>query len=165
MTWFIPGKSPIKTDTIYREVAIDKNSGLRTCHFDENTRFEVYEFWPSDLLKIFKQAGISRRAPPLYAPGCALTGTVGLSPQITSPQTELRYIVQANATLKNKIPLTAVTDADVATIYWFINETYLAKTRPDQPFLWNAKAGKFVVRVVDDHGLSDARDIVIQVDS
>lgn len=164
-TWFIPGKSPIKSDTTYREVAIDKNTGLRTCHFNENTRFEVYEFWPSDLLKIFKQAGIQRRSPPPYEPNCTLNGNIGISPQITSPQTELSYILRANSTQNTQIPLTAVTDADVASLYWFINDTYLAKTRPDQSFLWTAKAGKFVIRVVDDHGRSDARDISIQMDS
>ena len=164
-TWFIPGKSPIKSDTIYREVAIDKTTGLRTCHFNENTRFDIYEFWSSDLLKIFKQAGIQRRSPPLYEPNCILNSNLGFSPQITSPQTELSYILRANSTQKTQIPLSAVTDADVAAIYWFINETYLAKTRPDKPFLWTAKAGHYIVRVVDDHGRSDARDINIQVDS
>ncbi|KTD26191.1 penicillin-binding protein 1C [Legionella maceachernii] len=166
MTWFIPGKSPIKTDTIYREVAINKTTGLRTCHFNENTRFEVYEFWPSDLLTIFKQAGIQRRIPPPFESNCSLTqSSMGLNPQITSPQTELSYIVRANATQNMQVPLSAVTDADVGAIYWFINETYVAKTRPDEPFLWKAKPGKFVVRVVDDHGRSDARDIHIQMDS
>lgn len=164
-TWFIPGKSPIKSDTIYREVAIDKLTGLRTCKFNENTGFEIYEFWPSDLLKIFKRAGIQRRIPPAYNPDCALNEQRGLSPQITSPQTELKYIVQANEQQKTKIPLTAVTDADVRVLYWFINEAYLAKTHADEPFLWPAKAGKFTIRVVDDHGRSDARDITIQIDS
>lgn len=164
MTWFIPGKSPIKTDSIYREVGIDKNTGLRTCHFNENTRFEIFEFWPSDLLKIFKQAGIQRRVPPAFEPGCNLTPTnFGLSPQITSPQTDLSYIVRANSAQKAEIPLSAVTDADVAAVYWFINEAYLAKTKPDEPFLWQAKPGKFVIRVVDDHGRADARDINIEM--
>lgn len=163
MTWFIPGKSPIKSDTIYREIAIDKNTGLRTCHFDDNTRFEIYEFWPSDLLRIFKQAGIQRRTPPFFDPSCSPQGHPGLSPQITSPQTGLSYILRTNASEKTQIPFIAVTDAGIETLYWFINETYLAKTRADQPFLWQAKAGKFVVRVVDDHGLSDARDIEIQI--
>ncbi|KTD36274.1 penicillin binding protein 1C, peptidoglycan biosynthesis [Legionella nautarum] len=164
MTWFIPGKSPIKTDTIYREVAVDKNTGLRTCHFNENTRFEIYEFWPTDLLKIFKQAGIQRRVPPVFESDCHVTQTnFGLSPQISSPQTELSYILRANSAQNTEIPLSAVTDADVASIYWFINEVYLAKTRPDEPFLWQAKPGKFVIRVVDDHGRSDARDINVEM--
>jgi penicillin-binding protein 1C len=165
MSWFIPGKSPIQTDTIYREVAIDNKTGLRTCHFDENTHFEIYEFWPSDLLKIFKQAGIQRRIPPFYEPDCALSGNLGLRPQITSPQSENSYIMRANSTHNDQIPLSAVTDADVKHLYWFINDAFLAKTRPDQAFFWHAKPGKFVIRAVDDHGLSDARDITVQLDS
>lgn len=164
MTWFIPGKSPIRSDTIYREVAIDKNTGLRVCHFDENTRFEIYEFWPTDLLKIFKQAGIQRRSPPQFTPECSLVSSKGLSPHITSPQSGLSYILPANSKQKTKIPFTAVTDADISNMHWFINGIYLGKSRPDQPFLWEAKAGKYVVRVVDDHGLSDALEIIIQID-
>lgn len=161
-TRFIPGKSPIQSDTIFREVAIDGQTGLRTCHVDAHTRFEVYEFWPTDMLHIFKQAGIQRRSPPPYMPGCALTGLVAVSPTITSPQTELRYIVRAHPRLPTNIPLTAVVDADVRTLYWFMNETYLGKTRPDEPFLWQAKSGEYVVRVVDDHGLADARNLHVQ---
>lgn len=162
MAWFIPCKSPIKSDTIYREVAIDGRTGLRTCHIDKHTRFEIYEFWPTDLLKIFKQAGIQRRTPPPYAADCLLTNPTGLSPQITSPQAELRYIISTATTQNSKIPLTAVADGDVVTLHWFINETYLGKTHPDEPLIWRAKAGKFVVRVVDDHGRSDAHDIVVR---
>jgi penicillin-binding protein 1C len=165
MTWFIPGKSPITSDSIYREVAIDKITGLRSCHSDKNTRFEIVEFWPTDLLKIFNQAGIKRKLPPPYAPGCVLTGVTGTSPHITSPQTGLRYIIRADAREKTRVPMTAVVDGDVAVLYWFVNETYLGKTRPDEPFLWDAKAGKQVVRVVDDHGLSDACDIMVRVES
>ncbi|HAT8850132.1 TPA: penicillin-binding protein 1C [Legionella pneumophila subsp. pneumophila] len=162
-TWFIPGKSPIKTDTIFREVAINGKTGLRTCHIDENTRFEVYEFWPSDLLRIFRRAGIQRHTPPFFEPGCALSGNSGISPQITSPQAGVSYIVHANTQSNKIIPLTAVTDAGIAHLYWFINESFVAETKSDEPYLWQAKPGKYVVRVVDDRGLSDARDIIIQM--
>jgi penicillin-binding protein 1C len=30
----------------------------------ETTRFEVFEFWPSDMLKLFHEAGMPRRTPP-----------------------------------------------------------------------------------------------------
>lgn len=165
LTWFIPGKSPIKTDTIYREVAINNQTGLRTCRIDETTRFEIFEFWPSDLLKIFKQAGIQRHTPPFFEADCALSGVNGMSPQITSPESGLSYIVRANSKQNNSIPLSVVTDAGIEHVYWFINETFIAKTKADQAYLWHAKPGHFVVRVVDDHGLSDARDITIQLDS
>ena len=164
-TWFIPGKSPIKTDTIFREVAINNRTGLRTCHIDENTRFEIFEFWPSDLLKIYKRAGIQRRTPPFFEADCALSGNSGINPQITSPQAGISYVIRANSQFNNKIPLSAVSDAGIAHLYWFINETFVAKTKVGQTYLWDAKPGKYVVRVVDDHGLSDARDIHVLLDT
>ncbi|MDR3490811.1 MAG: penicillin-binding protein 1C [Gammaproteobacteria bacterium] len=165
LTWFIPGKSPIKTDTIYREIPIDKKTGLRTCHSDKNTRFEIYEFWSSDLLKIFKQAGIQRRIPPLLNSSCVnAQNNNGIDPQITSPQTELSYVVRSDTTYNNPIVFSATADADVESLYWFVNETYVAKTQRDQPFLWHAKPGSFIVRVADDHGRSDARELVVRVD-
>jgi penicillin-binding protein 1C len=163
MAWFIPGKSPIQSDTIYREVAINKNTGLRTCYFDENTRFEIFEFWPTDLLKIFKQAGIQRRIPPPYDADCSTIGKAGLSPTITSPQGELSYMIRMSNKGKSKIPFAAVTDADIRLVYWFVNDSFVGKTPPDKPFLWDARPGKFIVRAVDDHGLSDAREMVVQI--
>jgi len=165
LTLFIPGKSPIKTDNIFREIAIDKKTGLRTCQFNQNTRFEIYEFWPSDLLRIFKQAGVQRRTPPAYDASCLAmqNGNSGINPQITSPQTETQYIIQANAPKNTIIPLSAVSDGDVSTLYWFINEIYIGKSRRDQAFLWQAKPGKFVVRVVDELGRGDATDLEVHV--
>lgn len=164
-TWFIPGVSPIKTDTIFREVAINGKNGLRTCHIDEMTRFEIFEFWPSDILAIFKKAGIQRRTPPFFEEDCTLSSSNGMSPQILSPQKGINYIIRANSKHNNRIPLTGVTDAGVQHLYWFINETFLAKTKPEEAYFWHAKSGHYVVRVVDDHGLSDARDINIELDS
>lgn len=165
LTWFIPGKSPINTDTIHREVAINKKTGLRTCHFNQDTKFEIYEFWPSDLLKVFKEAGLQRRTPPAFDSSCSYTKNSGLNPQITSPKLQLSYVIRANNPKSADIPLTAVADGDVVSLYWFINETYLAKSQRDQLYIWRAKPGKFIVRVVDDQGRSDAREIIIKMES
>jgi penicillin-binding protein 1C len=162
-TWFIPGKSPIKTDTIFREVAINSQTGLRTCHINENTRFEIFEFWPSDLLAIFKKAGIHRHIPPFFESDCALSDNNGISPKITSPQAGVNYVINAQSHLENTIPLIAVTDAGIESLYWFINETFIAKTKADEAYLWHPKPGTFVIRAVDEHGLSAARDVHVEL--
>lgn len=160
--WFIPGKSPIKSDTIHREVAIDMRTGLRACHFNEYTRFEVYEFWSSDLLQIFKRAGIARRLPPPYDPSCTVPMKPGgFQPQIISPQLQVDYVARLNT--KTIIPFSAVVDADVSNVYWFLNETFLGKESRDQPFMWQAKPGNYVLRVVDDYGRSDARNLKVRL--
>jgi len=161
MGYFIPGKSPITTDNIFREIPVNKFSGLRTCHFDKNTRFEIYEFWPSDLLRIFRKAGIARRVPPAYDSSCVSLprSDSGVSPQITSLQTNVTYIALRDT---KDIPLVATGDADVSHFYWFINEAFFAKSLRDETLIWHAKPGVYTVRVVDDVGRSDARDIRVK---
>ncbi|MBN9230726.1 MAG: penicillin-binding protein 1C [Legionella sp.] len=158
--WFIPGKSPIKTDTIYREVAINPQTGKRTCFIDSKTRFEVFEFWPSDLLAIFRRAGIARRTPPPFETGCMMASAQMISPQIISPQKGLTY-AQALGGKPQIIPFTAVSDAGVQEVYWFVNDAFVAKIKAGTTFLWQAKPGQYTVRVVDDHGLSATQEIKV----
>jgi penicillin-binding protein 1C len=165
-TWFIPGKSPIKICDIHREVIIDTKTGLRACNSSaRRTRVEVYEFWPSDLLKIFKQAGVPRRIPPPDNPDCPLQtrANKGIPPQITSPMHGVIYNLRAHSLEKETIPLQAVTDADSRQVYWFVNKKFLGKSKPADPLFWTPEPGNFVLRVVDDQGRSDVRDIKIVI--
>lgn len=154
-TWFIPGKSPITTDTIFREIAINRKTGLRTCHVDKNTEFKIYEFWPSDLLQVFKKAGIQRRTPPLYEPNCTFTSNFGISTKILSPKSGIQYVIRINDSSSVNIPLRALTDASRASLYWFVDNAFVTKTSPQHTYLWHAKPGHHFIRVVDDEGYSD----------
>jgi len=165
-TWFIPGVSPIKTCEVHRPVTVNIQTGRRVCQAGApGTRTEVYEYWPSDLLRLFRQAGIPRRVPPGESPECSLDArsTHGQPPQITSPQPGLAYSLRARSIGKETIPLQAVTDADVRAVYWFLDEKLLGKSNSGQPFFWSAKPGTFMVRAVDDHGRADAREIKVVV--
>src|SRR6185369_14464 len=72
-TWYIPGKSPIRVSTLHRGVAIDIASGRPACppYSPDSTRIEVFEFWSSDMRKLFREAGMPRRNPPIL-PACAV---------------------------------------------------------------------------------------------
>lgn len=165
-TWFIPGKSPIKICEIHRGVFIDRRTGLRACSFDKKwTRLDIYEYWPSDILKVFKAGGIPRRLPPPENPACpaGYGGETGASPIITSPQPGVTYSLRMKKSENTKIPFTAVTDADARALYWFMNQNYVGRSKSGEPFFISPGPGKYVVRVVDDRGRSDLRDIAIQV--
>lgn len=161
-TWFIPGKSPIRTCDIHRVIYVDAMTGLRSCREGTpGTRAAVYEFWPSDMLEIFRQAGIPRRVPPPYGPECRTgqTAAKGAAPQITSPQQGVTYSLRASALERERIPLTAVTDADTRIVYWFVNEVFLGTSPSGESFFWKPAPGRFVVRAVDDRGRADARAV------
>jgi penicillin-binding protein 1C len=159
-TWFIPGVSPIKKDTVYREVMIDPHTGLRSCHPNPNNQFAVYEFWPSDILKIFQQAGMPRRIPPAYMPGCEnMADNTHISPVITSPLQNTRYVLSTQAI---GIILSAITDAEVKDIHWFVDQQYLGAKPRDAFILWHPDhTGHYVIRAVDDYGQADARDVQV----
>lgn len=164
-SWFIPGVSPIKKCDIHRPVYIDKKTGMRACSEGrENATEEVYEFWSSDLLKIFRQAGIPRRLPPPYHPSCKIEQLtqLGKPPQITSPRTQLSYQYQPGK--PEKIPFMAVTDTDVQKLYWFIDESFIGESKQGKALFWRLKPGKYTVRVIDDHGRGDARELRVKAE-
>lgn len=162
---FIPGVSPIKKCRVHRRIHIHEHTGLRACAPGEDTVAKVYEFWPSDLLAVFRDAGIARRLPPPFAPGCQKQGysVAGPKPDITSPLDKVSYIYRASDEKAQTIAFSAITDADVRTLFWFLNESYLGKTEAGVPYYWNSRPGQFTVRVVDDHGRADVRSLVVEV--
>ena len=166
MTWFIPGKSPIRVSNVHRPVVIDDATGQPACppYDGKRTHVEVYEFWPSDLQQVFAQAGIPRRKPP-QNPECTNAGaTAGDPPQITSPLRGSTYAMRLNGRGQERIAFTATTDADVHVLYWFVNDAFVGRSGPGESLLWQPQtAGSFNVRVVDDHGRSDQRPLGVSL--
>jgi penicillin-binding protein 1C len=165
-TWFIPGKSPIHTCAIHREIRLNAQTGERACGAElAGTVGAIYEFWPSDLLKLFRKAGIPRRVPPPEPARCSLDSKAshGLPPEITSPRRELEYNVRSSPHDAEKIPFTAVTDSDTRTLYWFIDEKFIGKSAVSESLFWAPVPGRYLVRVVDDQGRSDARELNVSV--
>jgi len=163
-SWFIPGVSPIKVSNIYRKIPIDKATGLRACwHRAGVTEVKVYEFWPSDFLRIFNQAGIKLKTPPKYMSGCSMDqkSASGQMPVITSPQNTVEYVVNLNSDESNLIPLVATVDPDVDQIYWFVDGKYVGNSIGRQAFLWQARPGSFQVRAVDDSGRGASKRFVV----
>ncbi len=153
--WFIPGVSPIKVSTVHRAIPIDNLSGKRACfHNPVTSHLEVFEFWPSDLLRIFRQAGVARRTPPSYAEDCGLDQQAGSGtpPKISSPSEVITYSLRADRLSEERIPFEAVAEADVKRLFWFVDNRLVGESTPNEAFLWPAAAGDYMVSVLDDHG-------------
>ena len=168
-TWFIPGKSPISKCLIHRQILISKKDGLRACDEQQgDVRKEIFEFWPSDLLQVFRLAGIPRKGPPAYQKNCSLVETqgIGVAPNITSPKKDVIYTLRVptgNFVPETPIPLQAVADGDVKKLSWFVGSELVGQSEPQKPLLWKAHPGRFIVRVVDDLGRNDSRELEVKL--
>ena len=165
-TWFIPGKSPIRVSQVHRPVVIDDATGKPACppYAGKRTHIEVYEYWPSELQRVFVQAGMPRRTPPLND-ACVEGGVaVGEPPRITSPLRGSIYTMRLNKQGDDRIGFSANGDAAVRQLYWFVNDAYIGHSAPGELLFWDAPgAGNYSVRVVDDRGQSDQRALGVSL--
>jgi penicillin-binding protein 1C len=160
-TWYIPGKSPIRVSQLHRAVAIDARTGRPGCPpYGDDTRFEVFEFWPSDLLKLFRDAGMPRRTPPPL-PACATDPME--PPRIASPLRNVTYALRLSAP-RDGIALDASVAAGVRRVFWFDGSALIGvHAVSDGALPWRpAAAGVHLIRVVDDRGRSAERDVDVQ---
>jgi penicillin-binding protein 1C len=161
-TWYIPGKSPIRISDLHRRVFIDA-AGRRLCGPGPGVSEEIYEFWSSDMLRLFREAGMPRRVPP-PAPDCG-EGTSGSErdrPQIVSPLRGVVYTLR----LSQLQPLTlrANSAAAAQAVYWFADSEYLGRAPRGEAIAWlPPQAGHYLLRAVDDDGIADSRDVDVEV--
>jgi penicillin-binding protein 1C len=160
--WFIPGISPIKLCDVHQEVLVDSASGLRVPRDDgtRQLRREVYEFWPTELLSIFRRAGVPRKLPPPFLPGTSpeMIARTGNAPQIISPAERHNILLTSAGT----IALRAKTDADVREIYWFAGNAFIARTNPQDVVTWKATPGSYELTALDDHGRAGSSSVVVR---
>jgi penicillin-binding protein 1C len=169
-TWYIPGKSPIKICDVHRTVVVDIRSGRVACPSDDprDTRTEVYEYWPSDMLRLFTQAGMPRRVPPRVADYAnhALAGNEadnGRAPKITTPLRGVTYALRFTDAERQVIPLSASIDADSGQVYWFADTRFIGAVSAGATLHWRRpEAGSYVLRAVDERGRSSTRDLHIE---
>jgi penicillin-binding protein 1C len=161
-TWFIPGKSPIKISSLHRPVYFDNASNQVVCGPGENTREEIYEFWSTDMLRLFREAGMPRRVPPALPTQCNNSAAQANleAPQITSPLKGVTY------TMRISQPETIALKANHSgqgSIYWFADNGFIEKSEAGAAVAWSPQqAGHYVLRAVDEAGQADSREVNIE---
>jgi penicillin-binding protein 1C len=165
--WFIPGISPIKLCDVHQEVLVDAASGLRVPRDDgtRQLRREVYEFWPTELLSIFRRAGVPRKLPPPFLPETdpELVARTGNPPRIIAPAAGAAFeVLNSDSSRKQGIPLRAKTDADVRAVYWFADKTFIGKSPATDILSWKSAPGRYELTALDDHGRSGSCSVTVR---
>lgn len=161
-TWFIPGKSPIKVSTLHRPVYFDNTTNQAMCRPNENTREEIIEFWDSDMLRLFREAGMPRRIPPTLPSECSNTKsqTNAEAPQITSPLRGVTYTIQLS---KPETILLKAKNSNQSVVYWFANNDFVAKSAAGASVAWAPpQTGHYVLRAVHENGQADSRELQVE---
>lgn len=166
--WFIPGKSPIAQCDVHRKVWLDNITGLRLDEPPDDpsaAHAEVCEFWPSDLEKLFRAAGVPRRGAPALQSRVHSTVLMDdandAGPRIVSPKKGLIYHVRVADAEDEVLNLEATADTGRDHLRWFVDAAYVGESAPSSALLWKPQPGRHVIRAVDDSGRADTREILV----
>ena len=159
----MPGKSPIRISNLHRRVLIDRRSGEAVCDEGPETQWQVVEHWPSDMQRLFRDAGMPRRDAP-RPPECANDARMrpGHSgePQIVSPLRAETY----TSRISNPVAISLRAESQRGKLYWFANDAFLGEAAAGEGLAWQPpRAGRFVLRAVNEAGLADSRDINVEL--
>jgi penicillin-binding protein 1C len=151
--------------SVHRRVAVDTRTGERACEGTpaRYVRSEVFEYWTSDLERLFALAGMPRRRPP--ADRCTQVGTELFSqpPAIVSPLAGATYQLRSGGE-RGDVFLNASASSEVRALYWFADGAFLGTSRPSEVLAWKpGRSGELDVSVVDDHGATATRRVRIAV--
>ena len=163
----IPGKSPITTCSVHRAIPVNIMTGKRACFYAPNkTVLQTFEFWDSDVLGVFRQAGLSKLLPPPFEENCKLdiTKNIGTAPEILYPTAGVVYSLQGGE--KVKIPLQAAADSDVQKLYWFVNNKYITDSAPHETVFFDADdleltRKRHEVKVIDNLGRFAVQELLV----
>ncbi|HWR75794.1 MAG TPA: penicillin-binding protein 1C, partial [Thiobacillus sp.] len=156
-TWFIAGKSPIRRSSLHRTIWVDSRTGQAHCSPGEHREARTYEYWPSDLRHLFRQAGLPRREPPPL-PDCAQEDG---APHIASPLRGVSYALRINK--PEPVLLRAEADSGARTLFWFVNDALVGRSNPGESLAWLPPSPRrYRIRVVDDAGRVDSRDLSVE---
>lgn len=153
-TYFIPGKSPITRNTVHRMIPIDNATGLRACKSDsETTHNEIYEFWDSEYLDLFKRAGIKRNTPPKYMPNCDINETMDdqIAPVILYPIADTKIVITSDQDYE-RVGFIALGATNDAKLIWFLDDKILGSTKNGEPLEYNVPMGDHKLSVTDTNG-------------
>jgi penicillin-binding protein 1C len=122
-------------------------------------RSEVYEFWPSDLQRLFALAGMPRRRPPEDRCADRNPDDSAPPPEIVSPASGVTYQLRAHGD-SGILHLNAIASPEVRLLYWFADGAFLGSSSPSVPLQWKpARSGEIAVSVVDDAGATASRTV------
>ncbi len=160
-TWYMPGKSPIRMSNLHRRVLIDRRNGNAVCNEGPDTEWQTIEHWPSDMQRLFRDAGMPRREAPLMPDcGAGQRGMRTAEPQIVSPLRAVTYTTR----ISNPAPIALRAEAPRGKLFWFADGAFLGQANAGEGLAWQPpRAGRFVLRAVDEEGQADSRDVNVEV--
>jgi penicillin-binding protein 1C len=141
-----------ETCDLYRTIFVNQKETMQYCPEclpKDNYKKAVYPFYPPELLVWYETENIAYESPPEHNPKCT-EKLAASGPKIISPTKGYEYYLEKGG--EQKIMLQAASPADVKTQYWYINDKFYKKGKPEDKFFFKPSNEEIKVTCLDDKG-------------
>ena len=160
--YYISGVSAVKRCEHRRAVFISPDSAVSYCGscLPANGYIKAsYQNFPPELLAFYESEHIVHARIPEHNPACSrIFGD--RPPAITSPVHNKTYIVERGE--NQKLMLSCTATSDVKTVYWYINDRFIAADAPGKSVFFVPQNGEIKISCSDDKGRN--ADVRIRVE-
>ena len=159
--YYLPSISTTKKCTHSREVMVSSNgdfSYCMSCVPENGYKVITTDNLPPAISAFYLANNIEFKKAPPHNPACTQVFAEH-SPVIISPLNNKEYLLEKN--IKQPLQLTCQAGADIAFVYWYINDRFLAKSKPGAATFFTPEEGDFKISCSDDKGRNS--DILISV--
>ncbi len=150
LDYYIPAVSSVEVCNHIKEIYINTDSTIAYCNscLPENNYIKaLYKNYPPDIISYFDKYQIKYQQIPQHNPNCERIFNDNI-PKITSPIDNVEYLIDKMDS--TKIMLSCDVANDVNKIFWYINDKYIADTKPNQKLFITPPAGKVKISCTDD---------------
>jgi penicillin-binding protein 1C len=159
---FIPLRSSNKVCTHLKTVTVSADetvSYCTSCQPVNGTTKRLYSNYPASLLAFYSSQGVKKNTEPPHNPECNRFYKQG-APVITSIVNDKDYIIENDST--QKIQLSAVVQADVSMVYWYVNDKLISSSPASTPYFYKPKEGIQKISCSDDKGRNSTVTITVK---
>ncbi|MGK0367571.1 MAG: penicillin-binding protein 1C, partial [Thermoproteota archaeon] len=152
---FWTGVSPIDQCNVHRKFTLSQETGLRTCLSSKGRTYDkIYEVWPMPIHNIYRKLKFAQKLPPSFDPLCKLEEKIAFKSRdikIISPQNGVEYQYR-EGDKKHDLYFDAWADSDTKSLFWYLDNKFIGKSKNSESFVWNSKPGTYLLQVQDDRG-------------
>lgn len=160
--YFLPGVSSIENCDHQKAVDVspdEKISYCTTCRPPSGYKTRLYPNLEPDLLSFYNSEHVAFLKIPEHNPECSRIFS-GHAPMIISLADNKEYLVEKGS--GNQMQLSCTAANDVSVVFWYLNDRFYKKGKPDEKIFFTPEAGALKISCSDDKGRNSDIRITIR---
>jgi penicillin-binding protein 1C len=148
--------------SLYREFYVSMDESIQYCTEclpESGWKKVLYPVYNPEVVLWNKLNNIKFKQLPPHNPICQAKFS-DEGPKILSPSDNFEYYIEANS--GQQIMLQAASGEGVEELYWYINDKYFIKSKPEEKQFFKAEKGKTKITCLDEKGRSNTIFVIIK---